>query len=79
MVKVQPPRGEGEPPPAENKIGNLDKPESEDLLPSIFRVPPPFRRDFKITAAKRGMSMVDQLCEAYALLKERNVGNESTN
>ena len=69
MAKVPAPRGKGEPPAADGTLGNLDKPESEALVPLNFKVPPTFRRDFKITAAQRGVDMVEQLYKAYALLK----------
>jgi len=36
-----------------------------------FKVPAAFRRDFKITGAQRGKDIVEQLYEAYALLKEK--------
>jgi hypothetical protein len=64
MVKVPPPRGKGDPPTAENTIGNLDKPEPEKKVPMNFWVPDVFHTDFKVTAAKRGKTMVDQLFEA---------------
>lgn len=54
MAKVPPPRGKGYPPPADSTIGNLDKPESEALVPLNFKVPGSFRKDFNITAAQRG-------------------------
>lgn len=71
MVKVPPPRGKGKPPPAETTIGNLDKPEAEELVPLNFKVPGSFRKDFKITAAQRGKDMVEQLYEAYELLESK--------
>jgi hypothetical protein len=71
MAKVPPPRGKGDPPPAGETVGNLDKPESEELVPLNFKVPKIFRSDFKITAARRGVKMHKQLFEAYALLKEK--------
>jgi hypothetical protein len=70
MAKVPPPRGKGEPPTASYTLGNLNKPESEVLVPLNFKVPESFRRDFKITAAQCGKDMVQQFYEAYALLKE---------
>jgi hypothetical protein len=76
MAKVPPPRGKGEPPAADSTNGNLDKPESEGLVPLNFKVPAAFRRDFKITAAQRGKDMVQQLYEAYELLKSKERGQE---
>lgn len=70
MAKVPPPHGKGEPPPAGSRVGNLDKPESEDEVSFNFRVPPAFRQDFKIMAAKRGKDMHEQMYECVALLKE---------
>ena len=77
MAKVPPPRGKGEPPQAGSTLGNLEKPESEALVPLNFKVPASFRKDFKITAAQRGKDKVEQLYEAYASLKQ-SLSNEST-
>lgn len=78
MANVPPPRGKGEPPLPASVVGNLDKPESEALVPLNFKVPEAFRRDFKVTAAVRGKDMVQQLFEAYALLKDQIArGNET--
>ena len=44
-------------------------------IPSValnFKVPPKFRRDFKVYAAKSGRTMTELLFEAYRALKERD-------
>jgi hypothetical protein len=70
MAKVPPPRGKGEPPQAASTVGNLDKPESEELVSLNFRVTKEFRRDFKIFAAQNNKEMVKILYEAFASLKQ---------
>jgi hypothetical protein len=69
MVKVPPPRGKGEPPRADSTIGNLDKPDTEDLVSLNFRVPKQFRRAFKIYAAEYGRTQVELIVEAFEALK----------
>jgi hypothetical protein len=69
MAKVPPPRGKGEPPPPSSAVGNLDKPESEALVPLNFKVPAPFRREFKLFAAEHDKNMVRVLYEAFESLK----------
>jgi hypothetical protein len=64
-------------------VGNLDKPESEALVPLNFKVPGSFSRclalSAKITAARRGKDMVEQLYECVALLKRtEGLDEEST-
>jgi hypothetical protein len=77
MVKVPPPRGKGEPPPADSTMGNLDKPESEALVPLNFKVPKAFRSDFKITAAKRGTKDAQAVLRGIrAFERERGFGIE---
>jgi len=71
MAKVPPPKGKGEPPPAEATIGNLDNPESGTTVPLNFKVPMAFKREFKTYAAQRGKSMSRVLTEAFALLKSQ--------
>jgi hypothetical protein len=58
-------------------VGNLDKPESEALVPlSISRC---LALSAKITAAPRGKDMVEQLYECVALLKRtKGLDEEST-
>jgi hypothetical protein len=53
MVKVPPPKGKGEPPAASDILGNLDKPESEALVPLNFKVSQAFRREFQLFAPHR--------------------------
>lgn len=68
MAKVPPPRGKGEPPPADSTIGNLDKPETEALVSLNFRVPSSFRKAFKIYAAKNDKDGVELLIETFTAL-----------
>ncbi len=74
MAKVPPPKGKGEPPPAAATMGNLEKPETAQIVPLNFKVPPAFKREFKAYAAQQGKSMSRVLQEAFAALKD-----ESTN
>jgi len=69
MAKVPPPRGKGEPPLPTLTIGNLDKPESEILVPLNFKVPPAFKREFRMFAAAHDKYLVEILYDAFASLK----------
>jgi hypothetical protein len=69
MTKVPPPRGKGEPPLPTHTIGNLDKPESEDLVPLNFKVPPAFKREFRMFAAAHDKYLVEVLYSAFNSLK----------
>lgn len=73
MAKVPPPRGKGEPPPPSTVAGNLDKPESEALVPLNFKVPATFRKDFKLSAAANDINMVELLFKAFALYKASQI------
>ena len=69
MAKVPPPARKGEPPAMQEILGNLDTPQSEELVPLNFKVSEAFRREYKIFAAQRDMNMVDLLHESFELLK----------
>lgn len=69
MAKVPPLARKGEPPAMQETLGNLDTPQSEELVPLNFKVPEAFRREYKIFAAQRGANMVDLLHESFELLK----------
>jgi hypothetical protein len=69
MARVPPPRGKGEPPLRSETLGNLDKPESEVLVPLNFKVPPAFKREFRMFAAAHDKYLVEILYEAFASLK----------
>jgi len=72
MAKVPRPKNsrKGPPPPAAKTVANLDKPEPASSVPFNFKVPAEFKREFKIYAAQRGISMVEVLQEAFRLLME---------
>jgi hypothetical protein len=75
MAKVPPPTQpksrKGEPPPLERIPGNLDKPEAGSLKPLNFKVPDDFRKEFKTYAVQQGISMVELLQQAFALIKSQ--------
>ncbi|MCB1806604.1 MAG: hypothetical protein KDJ99_16085 [Candidatus Competibacteraceae bacterium] len=55
----------GPPPPPQEVTDNLQKPDSGDMVPLNFRVPPDFRREFKSYAVAHDMSMVELLKRAF--------------
>ena len=57
----------------EPKITNLKKKGSKDLVTLNFKVQAEFRRDLKMYAAKKDMSMVDVLKAAYDFYKQKNI------
>ena len=70
MAKVpQKPSSKGTPPVPTATLGNLDKPEPEDLVTLNFKVPAAFRREFKITAAELDIDMVDLFVRSFAAFK----------
>ena len=48
MANVPPPKGKGEPPPPADIVGNLDKPEPEEISNLNFKVPKSFHRELGI-------------------------------
>lgn len=75
MAKAPPPAKnlsrKGAPPPPDRTVSNLEKPEPEALTPLNFKVPNAFKREFKMYATARGMSMVDLLQQGFEFTKER--------
>jgi hypothetical protein len=75
MAKVPPPTQpksrKGAPPPLEQIQGNLDKPEAASLKPLNFKVPEDFYKEFKTFAVQQGISMVELLQQAFALVKSQ--------
>ena len=70
MASVPPkPSGKGVPPQPLNMVGNLDKPESEDMLPLNFKPPAAFKREYKLFAAQIGKTMLEVLQESFELYK----------
>lgn len=55
----------GEPPSINEIKANLEKPEPGKTENLNFKVPAEFKRDFKIAAAHRGISLVDLLQETF--------------
>ena len=51
---------------------NLSKEPSTENVPLNFKVPPEFRRELKMEAADRGMSMTSLLLEMYAYWKKHH-------
>jgi len=76
MARVPPPKrsAKGTPPPPTKTVDNLRKPETGTTAPAPlnFKVPPDFRRDFKIYAAQHGMKLNELLYEAFRALTEKN-------
>ena len=73
MAQILPPTRskKGSPPPIEQTVGNLEKPEPMSLKPLNFKVPAAFHREFKSYAVQHGMSMLDLLREGFQAVKER--------
>ena len=72
MARVPPPTRKGTPPQLDDTLGNLDKPEPEDVSHLNFRVPKSFHREFAIFARMQDKSQTDVLYEAFALLKKQS-------
>lgn len=51
---------------------NLSKESSAELVPLNFKVPAEFRRELKIEAADRGMTMTNLLIEMYEYWKQHH-------
>lgn len=60
------------PPPSVIALANLDHPDA--VTPMNFRVSAQFHREFKLYAVQHGMSMVDLLQEAFAVLRKQRGG-----
>jgi hypothetical protein len=68
MAKVPPPGRKGEPPAADDTVGNLEKCETSNLS---FWVPRAFQREFGMFAAMQGKRQTGVLYEAFDLLKRK--------
>jgi hypothetical protein len=73
MAQISPPKRskKGPPPPIQQTVGNLDKPEPASLKPLNFKVPAAFHREFKSYAVQHGMTMLDLLREAFQAVKNQ--------
>jgi hypothetical protein len=69
MAKIPLPSRKGDPPAPGNTMGNLDVEMDEGLKPLNCKVPKPFKKDYKISAALVDMDMVEVLQESFALWK----------
>ncbi|MBO6509172.1 MAG: hypothetical protein JJ979_11970 [Roseibium sp.] len=59
-------------PKVEEVPKNLAEADAERIVDMSFKVPEPFRRDYKMVATAHGMSMVALLREGFELWKEKN-------
>jgi hypothetical protein len=71
MANISPPKRskKGPPPPIEQTVRNLEKPEPTSLKPLNFKVPASFHREFKSYAVQHGMSMLELLREGFEAVK----------
>jgi len=60
------------PSPSVITLANLDQPDA--VTPMNFRVSAQFHREFKLYAVQNGVSMVDLLQEAFAVLRKQRGG-----
>jgi hypothetical protein len=74
VTKVPPaPRKQREaPPPLEETRQNLEKTPPLTTETLNFKVMAEFKREYKVYAAGRGMTMIDLLEQSYRLYKERH-------
>ncbi len=56
----------------ESRVQNLKKAGSNEPVPLNFYVPGEFRRDYKVYAAEKEMSMVEILKRSFELYKSQN-------
>jgi hypothetical protein len=72
-TKVPAPRKQREaPPPIEERPQNLDKAPPLETETLNFKVESEFKREYKVYAAGRGMTMIELLQQSYQLYKERH-------
>jgi hypothetical protein len=72
-TKVPPPKKQREaPPPLEETPQNLEKTPPLDTETLNFKVKAEFKREYKVYAASRGMTMIDLLEQSYQIYKERH-------
>jgi hypothetical protein len=75
MAAIPPPKrqnSKGTPPTPNDAGTSLDLPDTGDLAPLNFKVEPAFRRDFKIYAARLGISMKELLDRCFREYQERH-------
>lgn len=75
MAKVPPPTlssRKGAPPPADQTVANLEKPEPSTIDNLNFKVAPEFKRAFRIYAMARGMTSKDLLERCFELYQEHH-------
>ena len=60
-------------PPAKDApmIQNLKQPAEKELHNLSFKLSPEFKKEYKLYAAERGMTMLEVLQESFKLYKER--------
>jgi hypothetical protein len=62
----------GEPPTVSEIRANLDKPEPGKTENLNFKVPAEFKKDFRIAAAQKGISLVELLQETFRYWSQHN-------
>ena len=60
--------------PSVISIPGLEKQRTAELTPMNFKVSSQFHREFKLYAVQNGISMVDLLQEAFAVLRKQRGG-----
>jgi hypothetical protein len=72
-TRVPSPRKQREAPPQlEEAPRNLEKAPPQDTETLNFKVVAEFKREYKVYAASRGMTMIDLLEQSYQIYKERH-------
>jgi hypothetical protein len=72
-TKVPPPKKQREAPPQLKETPeNLEKKPPLDTETLNFKVAAEFKREYKVYAASRGMTMIDLLEQSYQIYKERH-------
>ncbi|NER07146.1 MAG: hypothetical protein F6K17_33500, partial [Okeania sp. SIO3C4] len=65
-----PKKKKGTPPKLEEPLkGNLDKRSANELVPLNFKVPPEFKKEYRLYAAEKEMSLVDILKNSFEVMK----------
>ena len=75
MATIPPPKrhsSKGHPPTSDEAGNTLDLPDTGDLAPLNFKVEAAFRREFKIYAARLGISMKELLDRSFREYQERH-------
>jgi hypothetical protein len=71
-VPAAPKRQREAPPSLEETPQNLEKTPPQDTETLNFKVASEFKREYKVYAASRGMTMIDLLEQSYQIYKERH-------